>query len=72
MLVDSGLKTSVGSSLKLLSLSSALLLFLFLYYRRVTCNFLENELYAKGYLLPLSKQDTEAFYIAIYYLLINL
>ena len=70
--VDSGLKTSVSDFLKLLSLSSALLLIFLLYYYRVTYNFLKNELYTKGYLPPLTKQATKAFYIAVYYLPIDL
>ena len=72
ILIDSGLKTSVGSSLKLLSLNDALLLFLSLYYRGVTHDFLENELHTKGYLPLLTKQATKTFYIAVYNVLIDL
>ena len=60
-LVDSGPKTSVGGSLKLLSLGSAFLLFLALCRCRLTSNLLVNKLYAEGYLPPLAKQVTKTF-----------
>jgi hypothetical protein len=55
MLIDSGPETSVGGSLKLLSLYRALLLLLALGRYRITSNFLIDKLYAKGYLPPLTK-----------------
>jgi hypothetical protein len=72
MLVDSGPKAGVGGSLKLLSLSGALLLFLPLCHRGVTRDFLEDELHAEGYLPPLTKQATEAFHVAVHHLPIDL
>ena len=60
-LVDSGPKTSISSSLKLLSLCNAFLLFLALCCCRLTSNFLVNKLHAKGYLPPLAKQVTKTF-----------
>jgi hypothetical protein len=54
MLVDSSPKTSVGGSLKPLSLCRALLLLALRRYR-ITSNFLINKLHAKGYLPPLTK-----------------
>ncbi len=57
-LVDSGPETSVGGSLKLLSLYRALLLLLALSRYRITSNFLVDKLHTKGYLPPLAKQVT--------------
>jgi hypothetical protein len=71
-LVDSGPKTSVSSSLKLLSLCSAFLLFLALWHYRITSNFLVNKLHAEGYLPPLAKQVTETFQVLVNQLPINL
>jgi hypothetical protein len=59
ILIDLVLKTSISGSLKLLSLYSAFLLFLALYYYRITSNFLVNKLYDKGNLPPLAKQVTK-------------
>src|SRR4051794_23939256 len=67
MLVDSSPKTSIGGSLKLLSLSGALLLFLGLYRREITRDFLVNKLHVKGYLPPLTKQGTKTFQVAVYH-----
>ncbi len=57
-LVDSGPETSVGGSLKLLSLCRSPLLLLALGRCRITSNFLVDKLHAKGYLLPLAEQVT--------------
>jgi hypothetical protein len=72
MLIDSGPKTGVSGSLKLLSLSGALFLFLSLCHRRATRDFLENELYAESYLPPLAEQGTEAFHVIFHHLPIDL
>ena len=71
ILIDPDPKTSIGSSLKLLSLSDALLLFLALCHS-VIRNFLLNKLYIKGYLPPFTKQGTEAFHVAVHHLPIDL
>lgn len=65
ILVDSGPKTGVGSSLKLLSLGSALLFLLALYRSKVASNFLIDKLYTKSYLLLITEQGSKTFYIAI-------
>jgi hypothetical protein len=57
-LVDSGPETSVGGSLKLLSLCRALLLLLALSRCRITSNFLVDKLHTEGYLPPLAEQVT--------------
>jgi hypothetical protein len=59
--VESAPETSIGGSLKLLSLRSAFLLFLALRRCRVASNFLVHKLYTKGYLPPLAKQVTKTF-----------
>ncbi|KAH8595399.1 hypothetical protein B0O99DRAFT_622834 [Bisporella sp. PMI_857] len=70
--VDSGPKTSVGGSLKLLSLCSVFLLFLALCRCRLTSDFLVHKLYAKGYLPPFAKKFTKTFQVNVNQLLINL
>ena len=69
--VESALETSIGSSLKLLSLHSAFLLVLALCCPRVTSNFLVYELYTEYYLPPLAKQVTKALQMLIDFLLFN-
>ena len=71
-LVDLGPKTSVGSSLKLLSLCSAFLLLLALCRYRITSDFLVYKLYTKDYLPPLAKQVTKTFQVLINFLLVDL
>jgi hypothetical protein len=71
-LIELAPETRISSSLKLLSFRSALLLFLALYYYRITTTFLINNLYTKGYLLPFAKQVTKIFQVLVNYLLINL
>jgi hypothetical protein len=60
-LINAGLKTSIGGSLKLLSLYNAFLLFLALCCCKITSNFLINKLYAKGYFPTLVKHVTKTF-----------
>ena len=57
-LVESAPETSIGGSLKLLSLRSAFLLFLALCRCRITSNLLIYKLYTKDYLSSLAKQVT--------------
>jgi hypothetical protein len=72
-LVESAPKTSIGGSLKLLSLRSALLLLLLALRRySITSNFLVNKLYTEGYLPPFAKQVTKTFQVLINYLPIDL
>lgn len=65
MLIDAGPETSIGGSLKLLRLGSALSLLLSPSRRRVARRFLENKLYAKNNLPLLAEQGPEAFHMAI-------
>jgi len=70
-LIKLALKTSIGSSLLLLSLYSAFLLFLAFSYSRITNNFLINKLDAENYLPSLAKQVTKTFQMLVNYLLID-
>lgn len=72
MLIDAGPETSIGDSLKLLRLGSALSLLLSPSRPRVARRFLENKLYAKNNLPLLAEQGPEGFHMAIQYMPIDL